>query len=158
MQICPCSLALGLYKNVGIRTYLGLVTAESVRFFHHFVFCIKVLRFATFFIAPKNCIFWGTSFVPIKNLAPGNFGYLEVTSFSWNPHIPLLHPTSSHHSYAFLLWLECCNRGIWTARRGSHACHEQQEGCHLQSAASVEDLVNVRAKRSCRSRSQARLP
>jgi len=57
MQICLCSWALGLYKNVGIRTYFGLVTAESVWFFHHFAFCIKVLRLANFFIAPKNCTF-----------------------------------------------------------------------------------------------------
>jgi len=36
MHICPWSWALGICKNIGIRTYFASVTAESVRFFCHF--------------------------------------------------------------------------------------------------------------------------
>ena len=48
MHICLCPWALGICKIIGIRTYFGSVTAESVRVFHHFAFCIKVSRLATF--------------------------------------------------------------------------------------------------------------
>ena len=41
MHICPCSWALGVCKNIGIRIYFGLVTAKSVRFSHHFAFLYK---------------------------------------------------------------------------------------------------------------------
>jgi len=67
IHICPCSWALGIYKTVGIRTYFGSVTAESVRFFHHFAICIKVPRLATFFIVPAKCIFSGAFFEPLEN-------------------------------------------------------------------------------------------
>jgi len=56
MHVCLCSWALGICKNIGIWTYSGSVTAESVGFSRHFALCIRVPRLATFFIAPKNCI------------------------------------------------------------------------------------------------------
>ena len=80
MHICPCSRALGICKNIGIRTYFSLVTAEIMGFSRHFAFCSLGNRLASFLIVPKNCIFWGASFELIKPL-------------SWNPLIPFLHPT-----------------------------------------------------------------
>jgi len=59
MHICACSSAPEICQNIGIRTYFGSVTAASLGVFRHFAFCIKVPRLATFFIASKNCIFWG---------------------------------------------------------------------------------------------------
>jgi len=32
MHICPCSRALGICKDIGIRTYFGSMTVESVGF------------------------------------------------------------------------------------------------------------------------------
>jgi len=69
LHICPLSWALGIFKNIGIRTYFGSVAVESVKVFRHFVFWRHGTRLATFFIAPAKCIFWGISFEPIKNLA-----------------------------------------------------------------------------------------
>ena len=45
------------------------MTVDSVEVSRHFVCWHHGTRLATFFIAPKNCIFAGTSFEPIKNLA-----------------------------------------------------------------------------------------
>ena len=83
MYICFCPRALGICKNIGIQTYFGSLTAKSVRGFHHFALCIKVPRLATFFIAPKNCIFWGASFEPIKNLA--TLGTRKLQGFHGTP-------------------------------------------------------------------------
>jgi len=92
MHICPCSQALGICKNIGIRTYFDSVTAKIMGFFRRFAFCSLGNRLASFFIVPKNCILWGTSFELIKKL--GNFVPQKVIRFSWNPPIPsLLHPT-----------------------------------------------------------------
>jgi len=57
MHISPLSWALRMCKNIGIRTYFGSVTVESVKVFRHFAFWRHGTRLATFFIAPKNCIF-----------------------------------------------------------------------------------------------------
>jgi len=59
MHICACSSAPEICQNIGIRTHFASVTAASLGFSRHFAFCIKVPRLATFFIASKNCIFWG---------------------------------------------------------------------------------------------------
>ena len=69
MHICPCSRALGICKNIGIRTYFGSMAIESVGVFRHFAFCSLENRLASFLIAPKNCFFWGASFELIKKLA-----------------------------------------------------------------------------------------
>jgi len=52
-----------------IRTYFGSMTVESVGFFRHFAFCSLGNRPASFFIVPKDCLFWGASFELIINLA-----------------------------------------------------------------------------------------
>jgi len=57
MHICPCSRALGICNHVGIRTYFGSMTVESVRFSRHFAFCSLGKRLASFFIVDKHCIF-----------------------------------------------------------------------------------------------------
>ena len=57
IHICPCSCALLICKNIGIRTYFSTVTVESVWGFRHFALWRHGFRLATFFIAPKNCIF-----------------------------------------------------------------------------------------------------
>jgi len=77
--------------KLGIRTYFGSVTVESVRFSCHFAFWRHVPRLATFSIVPKNCIFWGASFEPIQNLT--TLVYQKVTRFLGEPPIPLLHPS-----------------------------------------------------------------
>ena len=84
MHISPSSWALGICKNIGIRTYFGSVTAESVQFFHQFALCIKVPGLSTLFIAPKNCIFWGAVFEPIKNLA--TLGTWKLQGFHGTPY------------------------------------------------------------------------
>jgi len=85
IHICPCSWALGICKNIGTRTYFGSMTAdsESVRFFRHFAFCLKVPKLAKFFIAPKDCIFWGAPFEPIQNLA--TLGISKLQGFHRTP-------------------------------------------------------------------------
>jgi len=86
---CPCSRALGICKNIGSRTYFGSMTVEFVGVFRHFTFCSLGNRLASFFIVPKNCIFWGASFELIKTwqlCSPKSY----KVSF---PPIPLLHPT-----------------------------------------------------------------
>ena len=94
MHICLCSWALGICKNIRHQTYFGSITAESVRFFHHFALCMKVPRLATFFVASKNIIFGGASFEPLQNLA--TLGTFKLQAFHGNPPpIPLLHPTHS---------------------------------------------------------------
>jgi len=57
MHICPCSRALGICKNIGIRTYFGSMTVESMGVFRHSAFCSPGNRLASFFIVPQNCIF-----------------------------------------------------------------------------------------------------
>ena len=69
LHICPCTRALGIWKNIGILVYFGLVTAEIMGGFRHFAFCSLGNRLASFFVVPKNCIFWGASFELMKNLA-----------------------------------------------------------------------------------------
>jgi len=72
MNICPCSNALGICKKIRIRTYFGSLTVESVRGFCHFALWRHGFKLATFFIVHMHCIFWGTLFKLIKNLAPSN--------------------------------------------------------------------------------------
>ena len=57
MHICPCSWALTICKNIGIRAYFGSVAVESVGVFCHFALWRHGTKLATFFIAPKNRIF-----------------------------------------------------------------------------------------------------
>jgi len=90
VHICPCSWALGICKNIGIRTYFASVTAESVGGFRHFCVLYKSDRSCHFFYCTwelhvLRCIFWA-------HQKSGNFVRLKITRFSWNPHIPLLHP------------------------------------------------------------------
>jgi len=66
----------------GIRTYLALVTAESMGVFRHLGVLYKSTQ-TTFFITPKNCIFWGGSFEPIKNLA--SLGSSKLQGFYGTP-------------------------------------------------------------------------
>jgi len=68
MHICPCSRTVGISKKIWIRIYFGPVTVDSEEVFRHFAFWRHGSRLATFFIAPKNCIFWGASFELNKNL------------------------------------------------------------------------------------------
>jgi len=148
MHICPCSRALGICKNIGIRTYLRSVTAESVRLFDHFAFCIKASRHATFLIAPKNCVCWGASFEhirsvallhsiacvavccswgasfePITNLAP--LGTFKLQAFHWTPlyHCHTLHtlsPTLPHtHLRDSLCITQSCRLMIWGCSIGT---------------------------------------
>ena len=49
MPVCPW--ALRICKNVGIRTYFGLETVESVKVFRHFAFWRHGTRLATIFLA-----------------------------------------------------------------------------------------------------------
>ena len=44
-------------QEIGIRTYFGSVTVESVRIFCHFAFWRHGFKLATFFIVHMNCIF-----------------------------------------------------------------------------------------------------
>jgi len=75
--MCPCSWALEICNSIGIWTYLGSVTVESVGGFRHFAFWRHRFKLATFFIAPKNCIFWGASFKLTTNLATLNSEKLQ---------------------------------------------------------------------------------
>jgi len=59
-------LALGICKNIGIRTYFDSVTAESVRFSHHFPCAIKVPRLATFLIHLRTAFFESHLLSPLK--------------------------------------------------------------------------------------------
>ena len=97
MHICPCSRALGIYKNIGIRAYFGSITVESVGVCH-FAFCSLGNRLASFFIVPQNCIFRGASLELIKNLAtlfPKTF-----QGFHW---------TLLYHCYTlFKYWMARC--------------------------------------------------
>ena len=68
-HICPCSRTVGISKKIWIQTYCGPVAVVSVEVFRHFAFWRHGSRLATFFIAPKNCIFRGASLEPIKILA-----------------------------------------------------------------------------------------
>jgi len=49
MHICPCSWALGICKNIEIRTYFALVTAESMGVFCHFCVLYKSTQTCHFF-------------------------------------------------------------------------------------------------------------
>ena len=69
MHICPCSRTVGISKKIWIQTYSVLVTVDSEEGFRYFAFWRQGSRLATVFIAPEDCIFGGTSFEPIKNLA-----------------------------------------------------------------------------------------
>ena len=66
MHICPLSWALRICRNIGIWTYFGSVTVESVKFFRHFAFWRHGTRLAIFFIADKNCIFLAHLLRPLK--------------------------------------------------------------------------------------------
>jgi len=94
MHICPCSRALGICKNIGIPTYFGSMTVESVGVFRHFAFCNLGNRLASFFVVPKNCIFWDASFEPIKNLA--TLFPKKLQGFHW---------TLLYHCYTLLLMI-----------------------------------------------------
>ena len=89
MHILPCARALGICKNIGIRTYFGSATAEIMGFFRHFAFCSLGNRLASFVIVPKNCFVRGASFELINNLA---------TLFPKK--LPGFHETLLHHCYA----------------------------------------------------------
>jgi len=53
--------------------WIKAVTVDSMEGFHHFEFLRHGFKLATFFIEPKNSVFWGsTSFELIKNLATLN--------------------------------------------------------------------------------------
>jgi len=66
VYICRLSWPLRTCKNIGIQTYFGLVTVESAKVFRHFAFWRHGTRLATFFIAPKNCIFEAHLLRPLK--------------------------------------------------------------------------------------------
>jgi len=122
MHICPLSWALRICKNIGIQTYFGPVTVESVKVFRHFAFWRHGTRLATFLIAPKNCIllrrillrriFWA-------HQKFGNFGPQKFTKISWNPPILLLHPNiyfisryTSDTSHELQIFHELCICGL----------------------------------------------
>jgi len=92
MHICLCSRALGMCKNIDIRTYFGSMTVESVGVFRHFAFCSLGNRPASFLIVPKDCIFWGASFELIINLA--TLFPKKLQCFHW---------TFLYHCYTLLL-------------------------------------------------------
>jgi len=69
MIIRTCSWSIGISKKIWIQTYFGPVTVDSVEIFRHFAFWRHGTRLASFFIVPKNCMFWGATFELIKNLA-----------------------------------------------------------------------------------------
>jgi len=104
MHICSCSWALEVCKNIGIRTFFGSVTVESVRVFRHFAFCHHGFQLATFFIVHMNWIFLGTSFKLFKNLATLN----PENRFLWNPPIPLLHPRLPGGEHLIGFWFLVC--------------------------------------------------
>jgi len=60
-----------VHKLLNYARTLGfeLLTPNMWDFPATFAICIKVNGLATFFIAFKNCIFWGASFEPIKKVA-----------------------------------------------------------------------------------------
>jgi len=83
MHICPCSRTVGISKKIWMQTYFGLVKVDSEEVFCHFAFWRHGSRLATFFIAPKNCIFLEAQ--PIKNLAT-----LDPEKLQGYPHIQLI--------------------------------------------------------------------
>jgi len=83
MHICPCSRTVGISKKIWIQNYFGPVTVDSEEVFRHFAFWRDGSRLATFSIAPKNCIFCGVSFEPIKNLA--TLDPEKLQGFHWTP-------------------------------------------------------------------------
>jgi len=126
MHACPCSWALKICKNIGIRTYFGLVTltrgnprtvtilqyrfnktkqhkVKSVGVFCHFAFWRHGTRLATFSDAPKNCIFWGAFFEPIRNLATLVPEILQD-----------FHGTPLYHCYTLVIGCICRILGICT--------------------------------------------
>jgi len=56
MHVSPCSWALGICENIGVRTYFGTVTVESVEVSCNFAFWRHEFKLATFLIAHKDCI------------------------------------------------------------------------------------------------------
>jgi len=67
MHICPCSWALGIFKNIGIRTYFALVTAVSVRVFRHFcVWCKKRPDLPLFLLHLNTAFFEEHLLTPLK--------------------------------------------------------------------------------------------
>jgi len=66
MHICPCLWNVGISNKIWIQNYFGPVTVDSEEVFRLFACWRHGSRLATCFIAPKNCIFWGESFEPIK--------------------------------------------------------------------------------------------
>ena len=120
MHICPCSRALGICKNIGILTYLGSMTVESVGFFRHFAFRSLGNRLASFFIVPENCILWGASCELIKNLA--TLFPTKLQGFHW---------TLLYHCYTLLnggeIWVNCKHKiTIWI-------CTGRYRGIQIQS-------------------------
>ena len=69
MHICLCSWALGIFKNIWIRTYFGPVTVDSVGGSHHFVFSRHGSKLAMFLIASDVLHFWRHIFSANQNLA-----------------------------------------------------------------------------------------
>jgi len=102
IHICPCSRTVGISKKIWIQNYFGPVTVDSAEVFRHFAFWHHGFRLATFFVAPKNCIFWGASFEPIKNLTTLNPAHLQG-----------FHGTPLYHCYTLIgrvclwFWLYC---------------------------------------------------
>jgi len=79
-----------------------------------FAFCIKANGLATFFIAPKNCIFWGTSFEPIKKVA--SLFAQKIQGFNRNP---------LYHCYTLTRTNESCRTYEWVVSHvwTSHVTH-----------------------------------
>jgi len=118
MHICPCSWALVICKNIGIRTYFGWVKAKSVGVFRHFGILYKSARTYQFFLLHLRTVFFEAHLLnPWKS---GNFERLKVTRFSWKTPIPLSHPICYRCSAQLwqlcfcggIFWLLGCNNGI----------------------------------------------
>jgi len=85
MHICPCSFMQKYWDS-------DVFWLESVGIFRHLAFWHHRFKFATFFIARKNCIFWGASFKLIQNLAASNPEKLQD-----------FHGTPLSHCYTLLI-------------------------------------------------------
>jgi len=136
MYICPCAWALKICKKFGIRTYFGSVTVESVCGFLDFTFWRHGFELATFFIVHMNCIFWGTSFELIKNLATSNpetlQGFYGTALFHCYTPIPLLQPTCNDVSLDSEWCISILFKSLWErTRRCSMLWYETSSPRHI---------------------------
>jgi len=134
MHNCPCSWALGICKNIGIRTYFVLVTAESVGVFCHLGVLCKSARTCHFFLLHTRTAFFEAHFW--AHYKSGNFERLKVTRLSWNPPTPLLHPIMrtrhefslilsdmvSHDEYSILVVVSDYEYSLWVIMRTRFEC------------------------------------